>query len=147
MLTKCCYCLPFRASIITFSILGIIGGISLVVDGAKAISGASLYYPAPIIIFGIGCIITETLMIFGAITRNLKTIQSALGTTLLLVVISFILCGFMIDGIKRCTELEEDLISHCEVGLGVMSAIVIFSMLIHSYMWLVLLSFYQEIRH
>ena len=146
MLTKCCYCLPFRASIITFSILGIIGGISLVVDGAKGMSGASSYYPAPIIIYGIGCILTETMMIFGTITRNLKTIQSALGTTLLLVVISFILCGFMIDGIQKCTELEEDLISHCEVGLGVMSAIVIFSMLLHSYMWIVLLSFYQEIR-
>ena len=147
MLTKCCYCLPFRASIITFSILGIIGGISLVVDGTSGLSGASLNYPAPIIIYGIGCIITEIMMILGAITRNLKTIQSALGTILLLVVISFILCGFMIDGIKRCTELEENLISHCEVGLGVMSAIVIFSMLIHSYMWLVLLSFHQEIRN
>ena len=113
MLTKCCYCLPFRASIITFSILGIIGGISLVVDGAKGISGASSYYPAAIIIYGIGCIITEIMMILGAITRNLKIIQSTLGTTLLLVVISFILCGFMIDGIKRCSELKEDLISHC----------------------------------
>lgn len=151
MFNTCCNCVLSCVGIIAFGVR-IICVLSLIVNGVKRTSDASPSYPYLNIIFGIVCSITDIVIFVRAIRRNQTTlcrqcrILFAMNDIMLLFIESFIVFAIIIYEIKRCKELDDDdLINDCEISWRIMSAIRV-TMLIHGYIWLILLSLYHRIR-